>query len=129
MNKKIKKISWLSGIMIFSLISAAHAQIDHSTWKGTLNLETTTNVFWRFDKDTTQIFAQADSSLIEKMTFTTEPGLLFLTRVSGISPCDNQTVGKYRYIIKDGKLYLSLVVDSCSDRADAISADPYVKIK
>jgi hypothetical protein len=37
--------------------------------------------------------------------------------------------GKYKFDIRDEKLYLKAVDDACQDRADAISGDPYVKIK
>ncbi len=125
----MKKSMAISVLLFFFILPPAQAQLAHTTWQGTMLLETNTNVFWRFDKDTTQVNVVADSSLVERMTYKTEPGILYLVKVSGISSCDNQIVGKYKYVIKEDKLYLSLISDSCSDRSGAISSDPYIKIK
>ena len=115
-------------IIFFCIISATHAQIQNTRWKGSLIMDSTVGVIWYFDKDTSRVMAQADSSVLETMIYKTEGGFLFLTRVSGISSCEKAT-GKYKFDIRDEKLYLKAVDDACQDRADAISGDPYVKIK
>jgi hypothetical protein len=129
MPDKLRKSACLFFILFLAGFLPVRGQLAHTTWTGSMNLETTTQVFWRFDKDSTQVFTVRDSSLVEKMTFKTESGILYLTRVEGISSCDNQTVGKYKYTIRDDKLYFTLVADSCTDRSNAISSDPYLKIK
>jgi hypothetical protein len=125
----MKKSLGLLGFGLLGILSVTQAQLSHTTWKGMMYLETNTPVFWRFDQDSTQVFLQADSSLVEKMTFKTEEDMLYLVRVDGISSCDNKTIGKYKYTIQADKLYLLLVTDGCADRENAISSDPYVRIK
>jgi hypothetical protein len=115
-------------ILIFCITSATHAQIQNTRWKGSLIMDSTVGVIWHFDKDTSRVITQSDSSVLETMIYKTEGGFLFLTRVSGISSCEKVT-GKYKFDIREEKLYLKAVDDPCQDRADAISGDPYVKIK
>lgn len=119
-------------VIIFStlvFITTIHAQVANTKWKGLLNLDGPTSVIWQFDKDTVQIFNFTDSSLVEKMTYKTEPGFLLLTRVSGISPCDNTVVGKYKFEIRSDSLFVSPFDDPCNDRASAVSNEACVRIR
>jgi hypothetical protein len=125
----MKKTLFLLTILFFSFISVTHAQLTNSRWMGTLIMEKTVNVIWNFEKDTLKVLALADSSMIETMTYKTEPGYLFIARVNGISTCENSTIGKYKFDIRDEKLYLTAVDDACSDRSDAISSDPMIRMK
>jgi len=115
-------------ILIICFSSTTHAQIQNTRWKGSLIMDSTVGVIWQFDKDTSRVITLADSSVLETMIYKTEGGFLFLTRVSGISTCE-KTIGKYKFDIRDEKLYLKPVDDACQDRADAISTDPYIKMK
>jgi hypothetical protein len=124
----MKRILMLPFILIFCFTSVVHAQIQNTQWKGTLIMDSTVDIVWHFDKDTSRVFTQADSSILETMIYKTEGGFLFLTRVSGISSCE-KAIGKYKFDIRDEKLYLKPVADACQDRADAISSEPYVRIK
>jgi hypothetical protein len=117
------------GVFFFSILSASYGQLAHTKWKGTLLMDQNVDVIWIFDKDTTLIFAKADSSLIEKMVYTVDKGYLLVNRIEGASGCDNKITGKYKFEIKDDKLYLTLFSDACSDRTDAISSDAYIRVK
>jgi hypothetical protein len=120
-------------IIIFSTFlvstSALHAQVVNNKWKGILNLDGPTPVVWQFDKDTVQIFNISDSSLVEKMTFKTEPGFILLTKVSGISSCDNTTVAKYKFEIRSDSLFIAPFDDPCYDRASAVSNEACIRIR
>jgi hypothetical protein len=120
-------------IIIFSTFlvstSALHAQVVNTEWKGILNLDGPTPVVWQFDKDTVQIFNISDSSLVEKMTFKTEPGFILFTKVSGISSCDNTTVAKYKFEIRSDSLFIAPFDDPCYDRASAVSNEACIRIR
>lgn len=120
-------------IIIFSTflvsITASRAQVANTKWKGTLNLDGPTPVIWQFDKDTIQIFNISDSSLVEKMTYKTVPGFFLFTKVSGISSCDNSTIGKYKFDIRTDSLFISPVDDPCYDRASAVSNEACIRIR
>jgi hypothetical protein len=123
------KAPLILSILLFCFILNSRAQIENSRWKGIMHMENTVTIVWRFDKDTTQVFSQSDSTLFETMTYKVEPGILFIKKVSGISPCDTSTAGKYKFEIRDDKLYLTMIEDACQDRADAISSEPYIRIQ
>jgi len=111
------------------IVSITRAQLTNSKWMGTLLMEQTVSVIWKFEKDTVTVLALADSSLIEKMTYKTEPGYLFIIRINGMSSCDNYTIGKYKFDIRDEKLFLTAVDDACTDRSGAITSDPMIRLK
>jgi|WetSurMetagenome_2_1015567.scaffolds.fasta_scaffold793770_1 hypothetical protein len=116
-------------LLLFCTFSSIRAQFAHTKWKGTLFLDYTVTVLWDFDKDTVQVFTLPDSALVEKMTYQVEPGFLLLTKVSGMSPCDETTVGKYKFEIKEDSLTIAPVLDPCEARSSASSSEPYVRVK
>ena len=120
-------------IIIFSTflvsIATSHAQVTNTKWKGILNLDGPTQVIWQFDKDTVQIFNISDSSLVEKMTYKTEPGFFMITKVSGISSCDTSTIGKYKFSIRSDSLFIAPFTDPCNDRASAVSNEPCIRVR
>ncbi len=110
-------------------INTIQAQVANTKWKGTLILDGPTPVIWQFDKDTVQIFNLADSSLVEKMTYKTEPGFFLFTKVSGISSCDNSTIGKYKFDIRSDSLFIAPFEDPCNDRASAVSNEACIRVR
>jgi hypothetical protein len=109
--------------ILFFATPAIHAQLTNTKWKGILNMDGQVPVIWQFDKDTVQVFNISDSSLVEKMTYKTEPGFLLFTKVNGISSCDNNTIGKYKFDIRSDSLFVIPFEDACFDRSSAISSD------
>jgi hypothetical protein len=120
-------------IFIISIILGSHttlqAQFANTKWKGILNLDGPTVVIWQFDKDTVQIFNISDSSLVEKMTYKTEPGFFLFTKVSGISSCDTSTIAKYKFSIRNDSLFIAPFEDPCNDRASAVSNEACIRIR
>jgi hypothetical protein len=120
-------------IIIFSTflvsVTALHAQVANTKWKGILNLDGPTPVIWQFDKDTVQIFNFSDSSLVEKMTYKTAPGFFLFTKVSGISSCDNTTIAKYKFEIRSDSLFIAPFEDPCNDRASAVSNEACIRVR
>ena len=120
-------------IIIFSSflvsITSIHAQVANTKWKGILNMDGPTPVIWQFDTDTVQVFNISDSSLVEKMTYRTESGFLLFTKVSGISSCDNTTIGKYKFSIRSDSLFVAPYDDPCNDRASAVSSEACIRIR
>jgi hypothetical protein len=125
----MKKILPILISLFFFSITAIHAQIANTKWKGILNMDGAVPVIWQFDKDTVQVTNISDSTLVEKMTYKTEPGFLLFTKVSGISSCDTNTIGKYNYNIRGDSLFVSPFDDPCNDRASAVSNEANIRIR
>jgi hypothetical protein len=115
--------------LLFCIIPAIHAQIANSKWEGTVKMDTLTPVTWHFAKDTVWVVQISDNSLVETMTYKTEHGYLYLTKITGVSSCDTKVVGKYKFEIRDDKLYMTVAEDACEDRSSAINSDPYQRVK
>jgi hypothetical protein len=125
----MKKVFIIIISIFLGSIATLHAQIANTKWKGTLILDGPTPVIWQFDKDTVQIFNLADSSLVEKMTYKTEPGFFLFNKVSGISSCDNGTIGKYKFDIRSDSLFIAPFEDPCNDRASAVSSEACIRVR
>ena len=124
---KIKFAVIFSLLCSFSLM--ATCQLSNTKWKGTITTTRAIDILWAFSADTLQVFTLPDSNLIEKMSYTLEPGFLLVKKVSGTTPCDESTVGKYKFEVKDDKLFISVVDDDCQARGASVSTDPYIKVE
>jgi len=47
--------------------------------------------------------------------------ILTLKKITGQSQCNETVVGKYKLAMKDNGMYVSMIEDSCTDRADALN--------
>jgi lantibiotic modifying enzyme len=82
-------------------------------------LQNLTDVLFDFGKDSVKVFVVADSSLLETSLFTEKDGEMTILKVNGISNCEGVT-GKYKFNIKEDQMVLTLISDSCSDRAEVL---------
>ncbi|MBS1653753.1 MAG: hypothetical protein JSU05_02820, partial [Bacteroidetes bacterium] len=69
-----------------------------------------------------------DSVAIEKMTFKIAGDTLTLKKIFGNSPCDDESVGRYKYIILPGTLQLMKLEDPCDPRANALAGVEFKKL-
>jgi hypothetical protein len=122
------KKSFLFAFFSLSILSAS-AQFAGTKWKGSVSVPEPTDLLWVFGADTCFAYVLPDSILLETMTYKIEKDEMTLLKVSGSSPCDNSTPGKYKFEIKDEKLFIRLVKDDCQDRANSFNSEPFAKIK
>lgn len=106
-------------LLITMIVYTADAQLSNTKWKGTLNIEGGMDVLFNFSNDTLDVQNAADNSSLETMTYTSDDSVITLTKIYGQSQCDT-TAGKYKYVIVNNEMTLSLLSDDCPDRAGAI---------
>ena len=106
-------------LLIAMIVYSADAQLSNTKWKGTLNVEGGMDVLFNFSNDTLDVQNAADNSSLETMTYTNTDSVLTLVKLYGQSQCDT-TTGKYKYVIVNNEMTLSVLSDSCVDRAGAI---------
>ncbi len=123
----MKKI-YFAFITTFSF-TAAFAQLENTRWKTMLQISGPINTIINFKKDTVSIYTVADSSLIERMTYTKNDTSFSLLKIDGQSECDNSTPGKYGFTIKDDSLFLKLLKDECYDRYSVLQNTRWAKWK
>jgi hypothetical protein len=141
----MRKIIILSAILFISF--AVNAQLDNSRWSGAINIPSPVDCVLKFSSDTLYVLYAGneemlladdsgipvnatgkDSVAIEKMKFTISGDTLIVRKISGNSPCDNDSVGKYKYLILPGTLQFTKIDDPCDPRAGALSGVEFKKL-
>jgi hypothetical protein len=113
-------------ILVFFAFVPAIAQ-QHLKWKGTLHLDSPTDIFLDFRNDTCEAIRVADSQSVETMHYTMNDTLLTLQKITGSSDCDDTGMGKYKLEKKDDGILITLISDDCTDRSDALDNTIWTK--
>ncbi len=81
----------------------------------------------QFKQDTLLLNYFEDGSNAETMKYKINGDTLVLSKISGISPCGDEK-GYYKISIKEDKLLMNLIQDSCYERPNAMPTAPYGKL-
>ena len=122
----MKKILFL--FLVVMAAGSANAQIQNTSWKGIYNIPDPTEMVLQFKQDTLLLNYFEDGSNAEMMKYEMKGDTLIMTKISGISPCDG-VKGSYKLSVKDDKLFMTLIEDSCDARASAMPQQPLVKVQ
>ena len=115
-------------IMLVTCTSvSANAQAQHFKWKGTLHLDSPTDMFFDFRNDTCEAIKVQDNESVETMIFSMTDTLLTLKKIDGQSNCDDAAIGKYKLEKKDNGILITLISDDCTDRSDALDNTIWTK--
>ncbi|HET6769782.1 MAG TPA: hypothetical protein VFH08_20380 [Chitinophagaceae bacterium] len=115
--------------VLFLLFSSTiNAQLTDTKWRNFMNIPDSYETIMHFKKDTAILTLAADGSLVETMTYSVTKDTLRLTKVSGLSGCDDNT-GLYRIQIKDDRLTIEPISDDCYDRVNAFKPEPWTREK
>ena len=113
-------------LVLFAFVPSM-AQQEHFKWKGTIHLDSPTDIYLDFRNDTCEAIRVVDSQSVETMHYTINDTLLTLQKITGGSDCDDQGVGKYKIEKKDDGFLITLIDDDCSDRSDALDNTMWTK--
>ena len=113
------------------------AQLQDNAWKGTFLTPAPTECVFEFKTDTVYLRLASDykvngvndSRILEKSNYKVDHDTLTLKKLVGASPCDNEVIGKYLFVIKKDKLSLLLIEDDCGERAMAFPTEPLTQVK
>ena len=124
----MKKI--IGSVIIFCFLSTAtSAQLAHTSWKCTLNLDNPLDAYFNFSSDTLEVLNAEDSSSLETMKYSVQDSVLTIQKLFGQSMCDTDSIAKYKFEIKADEMVLSVVTDDCGDRSHAIDQMKLTRIK
>jgi len=98
----------------------------NTQWKGIANVPTPEEVIFQFTSKDFNVLYQGQ--VIEQMTYGVDNNTLTLVKVSGGSPCKNESKGVYTFTAIDKKLNLTHVSDDCDERKDALKIKDFVKL-
>lgn len=105
------------------------AQLANTRWTSKMNIPSTMETVLDFKKDSLILTIAQTGDVVETMTYTVSGDTLKLVKLDGGSPCDNSTVGSYKLLMKEGKLYISPIADDCYERKEAFLPDAWIRVK
>lgn len=105
-------------------INPAPNDLLNTKWTGLVNVPDPRDGALEFKKDS--IMVEINHDIIEYLSYQVKGDTLLVKKLSGISPCLEET-GRYIYRIKDNQLTISVIEDGCTARSDAFSRDGYKK--
>jgi hypothetical protein len=129
----MKKSILFMAVICFAL-TAAKAQLAFTSWSGTAHLlqEDKTlidvKIKWDFRKDTVLVIFPGNG-LPEILTYAEKDNTVTFAKVSGDSPCAVGSGAKYKFEIKDDKLYFTLLESNCEAFSKALDDKPFTRVK
>lgn len=114
-------------ILIISLFiwqKPGNQSLTNTKWHGTIYVPDASDGVLEFGKDTLSVYM--DGNVLETMLYKENADTLSLKKISGGSPCGEET-GLYKYEVKDNQLFVTPISDDCPVRAGAFSKDAYKK--
>jgi hypothetical protein len=109
----------LSLLLVSFIAFNCSAQLNNTSWKGTLNIEGGMDVVFNFKNDTVDVVSSESGESLETSRYATTDSVITFQKLYGGSQCDT-TLGTYKYVITGNQMTISLISDSCYDRSSAI---------
>jgi hypothetical protein len=126
------KMPFTGFALLLGLYASQPAQAQQSlagtAWQGVANVPDPTEVVFQFKQDTLLLFEQASKRVIERMRYSQKGNQWTWYKLSGNSPCSEQTPGTYTYKIQQDELTITLLEDDCPERTGALPGKPLKKI-
>ncbi|MEI8203999.1 MAG: T9SS type A sorting domain-containing protein [Bacteroidota bacterium] len=120
------KLSLLTIIIALSGLSINAQSLQNTTWQVYDTLGTFLSYF-RFGTDT--LFSSMDNNTWESGATYTQSGNNFrIVDLPGIN-CPISDTGRYTFLIQNDTLKFTLVVDSCTDRSEALTTFDWVRLQ
>jgi hypothetical protein len=122
------KITLSVAFVIFFAFQSS-AQISNSKWKGIFLIPHAVDVTLNFKKDTLYL-EDENGQRFGSLVFSCRGDTLMITKISGSSPCPEQSKGSYRveWLEKGEKFLLHAISDECEGRAGVYTTNPYKRI-
>jgi hypothetical protein len=127
--QKKASLMQLSTLVLFACaclswhVSGSNALMN-TKWKGILNIPSPSEGVLVFKKDSG--IAYYNNHIIETMSYKLNGDTIILRKLSGGSPCNNES-GSYKFNIKNDVLTLSVLQDNCEARISTFSPEGYKK--
>jgi subtilisin family serine protease len=116
----MKKIPAVLSLLFFSLSSFTQVSLSNNTWYAHTNIPRSTDIQLVFKKDSFLILDETGRQTGETMVYALHGDSLFIKKISGLTPCANETEGWYRIgWLENGKnLSFQTIGDPCPERVN-----------
>jgi hypothetical protein len=128
--KKLMAACFVVAVCMFTTKSAS-AQISalaNTTWAGVAYVPTELQVKFAFGVDTLKLVMADNNLVLETMSYRLSNDTLFIKKLSGNSPCENDQEGVYKVAVKEKLFTIVAINDPCAERSVAFSPKGYLKI-
>lgn len=120
-------------ILIITILSSENLTsqtISNSNWKGTLLIPDAVDVKFTFKKDTLYITTET-SQEVGTLVFTQRNDTLMIRKISGPSPCPEQSEGFYliEWFENGNKFRLHGISDECEGRIGVFTVNPFERVR
>jgi hypothetical protein len=102
------------------------AQLANTKWSGNMMVPSEQQVTLSFKTDS--LFILIGDDIVESMTYAVKDSLINASKVDGKSPCSNGPF-TLKFLLKADKLFIKDISDSCDERLNAWTSDPFTKEK
>lgn len=128
--KKLMAVCFVAAACMFTT-NKATAQISalaNTTWLGTAYVPTELQVKFAFGVDTLKLVMADNNLVLETMSYRLSNDTLFIKKLSGNSPCEDDQEGVYKVAVKEKLFTIVAINDPCAERSVAFSPKGYLKI-
>jgi cell wall-associated protease len=128
--KKFMAVSFVIAVITFkaNTTTAQISALANTTWSGMAYVPTELNVKLAFGIDTLKLVMAENNLLLETMSYRLSNDTLFIKKLSGNSPCENDQEGIYKVAVKEKLFTIVAISDACAERSVAFSPKGYLKI-
>ena len=123
------KILIIAALTLFAINSSGQNSLSNTKWKGVFLIPHAVDVVLDFKKDTLYLEDEKGQQF-GTLVFSHQSDTLMITKISGTSPCLEQSKGWYRieWLEKGKKFLLHAIDDECEGRAGVYTTNPFERI-
>ena len=119
----------IAALTVFTIHSSGQNSLSNTKWKGIFLIPHAVDVTLNFKKDTLYLEGEKGQQF-GMLVFFNRSDTLIITKISGTSPCPEQSEGWYRieWLEKGRKFLLHVIRDECEGRAGVYTTNPFERI-
>ena len=119
----------IAAFTLFTINSSGQNLLSNTKWKGVFLIPHAVDVVLDFKKDTLYLEDEKGQQF-GILLFSHRSDTLVITKISGTSPCPEQSQGWYRveWLEKGDKFLLHVIGDECEGRAGVYTTNPFERI-
>ena len=116
----------IAAFTLFTINSPGQNLLSNTKWKGVFLIPHAVDVVLDFKKDTLYLEGEKGQQF-GMLVFFNRSDTLIITKISGTSPCPEQSEGWYRieWLEKGDKFLLHVIGDECEGRAGVYTTIPF----
>jgi len=123
------KILIITALVLLNVNSFGQNSLSNTKWKGVFLIPHAVDVTLNFKKDTLYLEDEKGQQF-GTLVFSHRSDTLMITKISGSSPCPEQSKGSYRieWLEKGKKFLLHVISEECEGRAGVFTTNPFERI-